>query len=72
MHLFLLQTLTLGLSYFGEREVKHCVKTAQIRSFFWSVFSHTQTEYGDLPARVRENTDQKKLRIWTFHAVKIL
>ena len=28
--------------------------------FFWSVFSRTPTEYGDL----LRNTDQKKLRTW--------
>ena len=50
----------------------HCVKSAQIRSFFWSVFSRNRAEYGDLlrnspySARVRENRDQKKLRIWTL------
>ena len=26
----------------------HCVKRVQIQSFFWSVFSHIRTEYGDL------------------------
>ena len=26
----------------------HCVKSVQIRSFFWSVFSSIQTEYGDI------------------------
>ena len=26
----------------------HCVKSVQIRSFFWSVFSCIRTEYGDL------------------------
>ena len=47
------------------------MKSVQIRSCFWSVFSRTQAEYGDLlrkspySTRVRENTDQKKLRIWT-------
>ena len=46
-----------------------CVKNVQIRSFFWSVFPRTQAKYGDLlrkypySARVRENTDQKKLHI---------
>ena len=38
-----------------------------------SVFSCIRTEYGDLWSKVRiqfENTDQRKLRIWTFHAVK--
>ena len=33
----------------GENTEKyHCVKTVQIRNFFWSVFSCIQTEYGDL------------------------
>ena len=41
----------------------HCVKTVQIRSFFWSVFSRTRTEYGEI-FRMRKNTDQKKLCIW--------
>ena len=39
--------------------------------FFLVVFSCIQTEYGDLwgktqySVRIQENTDQKKLRIWT-------
>ena len=49
----------------------HYVKSVQIRSFFWSVFSCIRTEYGlntDSPCsvRMRENTDQKKLRILTL------
>ena len=47
----------------------HCVKSVQIRSFGWSVFSHIRTEYGQIlphSTRMRENTDQKKLRIWTL------
>ena len=50
----------------------HCVKSVQIRSFFWSVFSCIRTKYGDLRSkspysvRIQENTDQKKLRIWTL------
>ena len=50
----------------------HCVKSVQIQNFFWSVFSCFQTEYGDLlpkspySVRIQENTDQKKLRIWTL------
>ena len=49
----------------------HCVKIVQ-RSFFWSVFSQILTKYRDLQSkyldsnRIRENTDQKKLRIWTL------
>ena len=53
----------------------HCVKSVQIRSFFWSVFSCIWTEYGSLEYEHRisqysvqmgENTGQKKLRIWTL------
>ena len=46
-----------------------CLKNVQKRSFFWSVFSRIRTEYGDLLfvfTRIRENTCQKKLRIWTL------
>ena len=50
----------------------HCVKSVQIRSFFWSVFSRMRTEYGEIRSislysvRMRANTEQKKLRIWTY------
>ena len=53
-------------------QAAHCVKSVQIRNFFWSVSSHIWTEYGDLrgksqySVRIRENTDQKKLRLWTL------
>ena len=48
------------------------MKSVQIRSFFWSVFSRIQTEYGEIRSvspysvRMLENTDQKKLNIWTL------
>ena len=51
---------------------QHCVKSVQIRIFFFSTFSRILTEYGDLLrkslywVRLRENTDQKKLCIWTL------
>ena len=57
---------------------EHCVKSVQMRSFFWSVFSHIWTEYAEVRSispysvRMRENMDQKKLRIWTLHAVSEL
>ena len=50
----------------------HCMKSAQIRSYFWFVFSHIWTEYGEIRSvspysiRMRENMDQKKLRISTL------
>ena len=53
----------------------HWVKSIQIRSISWSVFSCIRTEYRELRrkssywVRIQENTDQKKLRIWTLHAV---
>ena len=47
-------------------------ESVQMQSFFWFVFSCIQTEYGDLRSRssysvqIQENTDQKKLCIWTI------
>ena len=51
-----------------NKRVCHCVKSVQIRSFFWSVFFRIRTGYEDLRSKspssvqLRENTDQKKLR----------
>ena len=48
------------------------MKSVQTLSFFWPVFSCIPTEYGDLllkspySVRIRENTDQKELRVWTI------
>ena len=44
--------------------ITYCVKSVQIRSYFWSVFSCIRIEYGDLrkspySIRIQENTDQK-------------
>ena len=50
----------------------HCVKSVQTGSFFWSIFSRIQTEYGEMlrispySVQMRENTGQKKLPIWTL------
>ena len=49
----------------------HYVKSVQIRSFFWFVFYQIRTEYGEIlrisqySVQMQENTDQKKLFIWT-------
>ena len=48
-----------------------CVKSVQKRTFFGSVFSCIRTEYGDSRKspnlfRIQENTDHKKLCIWTL------
>ena len=51
----------------------YCVKRVQTRSYLWSVFSRIWTEYGDLwskspyLAKIRENMDQEKLRIWALY-----
>ena len=56
----------------------HYVKSVQMRSFFWSVFSCMHTEYADLPSKslysvwIQENTDQKKLRITVLQSLSIL
>ena len=50
------------------------MRSVQIRSFFYSVFSRIRTECGDLlcksphSVQIRENKDQEKLRIWTIYA----
>ena len=62
-------------SIFWQAKVEstyHCVKNVQILSFFWSVFSHIRTEYGEIRSiplysvQMRGNMDQKKLHIWTL------
>ena len=50
----------------------HCLKSVKIRSFFCSAFSRIRNEYGEIRSisphsvPMRENADQKKLRIWTL------
>ena len=78
---YILKPYSLSQSNFfcGENVIKfillfnfHCLKSVQIWSFFWSVFFCIWTEYGDLRSkspysvRIQNNTDQKKLRIWTL------
>ena len=72
-HLFLHWCVTILLYteiHFSVNK-KHCVKSVQIRSFFWSVVFRIRTEYGEIRSislysvRMRKYTDQKKLRIWT-------
>ena len=48
-----------------QKHIFHCMKSVQICSYFWFVFSCIRTEYGDLQSkspysvRIQENTDQK-------------
>ena len=60
----------LSSSQFNKK--MDCMKSVQIRSFFWSLFSCIRTKYGDLRSKppysvpIQENTNQKKLLIWTL------
>ena len=71
LKLFIITTLIL-MTFISYLFGACCVKSFQIRSFFWFICSHIRTEYKDLPRKVSysvwiwENTDQKKLRIWTL------
>ena len=50
-----------------ENRKMYCVKSVQIRSFFWSIFSHFWTEYGEI--RTSPNAwkyGPEKIRIWTL------
>ena len=64
--------LKMNFYYNIALNLLQCVKSVQIRSFFWSVFSRIRTEYGEIlrvspySFRIHKNTDQKKLRIWTL------
>ena len=43
----------------------YCAKSVQIRSFCWSVFSRIRS-ISPYSVQMWENTDHKKLRIWTL------
>ena len=47
-------------SYHGMGQALHCMKSFQIRSFFWSVFSRIQSECG-------KNGPEKTPYLDTFH-----
>ena len=40
----------------------HCLKSVQIRSFFWSVFTYIWTEYGDLLRKSPCSVQMQKIR----------
>ena len=67
VYMLIIRAFMIALAVLPPRE---STPPVQIRSFFWSVFSHIWTEYGEIlrislySVRMRENTDQKKLRIW--------
>ena len=57
-------------------QIKHCIKSVQIRSFFWSVFSRIRTEYGEIlyissvfSPNAGKYEPEKTPYLDTFHAV---
>ena len=42
--------------------ITHCVKSVQIRSYFWSVFSCIRTEYGFYGVNIRIQPEYRKIR----------
>ena len=56
----------------------YCVKSFQIRSYFWSVSFCSRIEYGDLRSKspysiqIQENTDQKEIYIWTLFTQQLV
>ena len=56
----------------------HCVKSVQIRSFYWSLISRIRTKNGEIlrispySVQMQEIADQKKLRIWTHFTQRTL
>ena len=63
------------IKFIKSLKIYHYMKSVQIRSNFWSVFFRIRTERGRISpysVQMRENTDQKLLRIWTLFTQCIL
>ena len=41
---------------------QHCIEIVQLRSFFWSVFSRTRTEYGEILRSLRIQSECGKIQ----------
>ena len=73
-HIFSLSTFQNPISYVKyvqRNQMTHTAWKVSKYGVVWSVFSRIRTEYGEIQSispysvRMRENTDQKKLRILT-------
>ena len=79
-HKLLTNLISCFISYFTKKPLEtahaclifcnsHCMKSVQIRSFFWSVFSHIRTEYGEIQSISRHSTSfriqSECEKIWT-------
>ena len=72
-HFHSYKTITVRTVIFQRRQRKvQCVRSVKIQSFFWLIFSRIRIEYEEIRSispysvRIRENTDQKKIRILTL------
>ena len=45
------------MSSYWQWQKNHCVKSVRLRSFFWSVFSRTRAEYGDLQRMLAQKVE---------------
>ena len=67
----------LHSKFYADYEYTHCVKSVQIRSFFWFVFSRIRTEYGEIlylsvfSQNAGKYGPEKTLYLDNFHAVNI-
>ena len=57
-----LTVVTKSKKFGSETTTCHCVKSVQMRSFFWSVFSRIRTEYG-YAVFLRTQSECGKIRI---------
>ena len=70
--LLLFEGVSFSVKVFVQSGNSHCLKSVQIRRFFWSLFSRIRTKYVEIRSisphsvRMRESKDQKQLRIWTL------
>ena len=72
-HFHSYKIITVRTVIFQRRQRKvQCVRSVKIQSFFWLIFSRIRIEYEEIRSispysvRIRENTDQKKIRILTL------
>ena len=73
LHIYSSNLNDISLNVYGVKYVicvNHCVKSVQIREFFWSIFSQIRTEY-EIQSEFTfspnvGNYGPKKVRIWTL------
>ena len=54
----------------SEDIIEHCMKSVQIRSFSWSVFSRFRTEYGKIKTRKNSVFGHFSHSVKEFHSLK--